>query len=124
MGEKVTVNRIRSMSVDNEAIDDFYKELSEAPDQGRKICWQEGFVFQPFLQAMDVAQYWTDTWAATTSARGFAGPMIEHAEQSGSHSEDLAHIGNLHLGKADLDVKRVGHDTGESVSKFVKENKE
>jgi benzoyl-CoA reductase subunit B len=99
MGEKVAVNRIRSMSVVNKAIDDFYKELSEAPERGRKICWQEGFVFQPFLRAMDVAQYWTDTWAATTSARGFAGPLIEHAEQSG-YNRDLCSYGRVGMGTA------------------------
>jgi benzoyl-CoA reductase subunit B len=68
--EKPKVKRLASISRIGKVTDDFYEDLRNAPQSGRKVAWCGGYPTTfPLLRAMDVAYLFEDVYAATAAAR-------------------------------------------------------
>lgn len=64
------IKRLSSVAGVGAVVDNFYEQLRQAPQEGKKVAWCGGYPTPfPLLRAMDIAYLFEDVYAATAAAR-------------------------------------------------------
>jgi benzoyl-CoA reductase subunit B len=93
--EKKRTNRLKSLNLVGQAVNNFYEELRQAPSKGRMVAWCDGFPLPfPILRAMDIDYLFGDAYAATTAARHLEKELQEVAEDHGYLREICSYTRN------------------------------
>jgi len=90
-------NRLKTASLNNKLVNDYWTEVFEAPQAGRKVCWYEGVAINPLMQAADVAWVHGEAWSALLAARNNEEPAQQASENRG-YLKDLCSYARTHIG--------------------------
>ncbi len=88
-------NRLKSIKLVGDAVNQFYAELPRAPAEGKMVAWCDGFPLPfPLLRAMDIAYFFGDAYSATVAARHLEKPLQQVAEDRGYSREICSYTRN------------------------------
>ena len=109
----VKANRLKTSSLNNKLVNDYWTEVFEAPKQGRLVCWYEGVAINPLMQAADIAWVHGEAWSALLAARNNEGTAQAAAEERG-YLKELCSYARTHIGCGVMAQKRGLEASGSS----------
>ena len=65
----VKANRLKTSSLNNKMVNDYWTDVFDAKKNGRLVCWYEGVAINPLMQAADIAWVHGEAWSALLAAR-------------------------------------------------------
>lgn len=109
----VKANRLKTSSLNNKLVNDYWTEVFEARSQGRLVCWYEGVAINPLMQAMDISWVHGEAWSALLAARNNEGSAQTAAEGRG-YMKELCSYARTHIGCGVMAQKRGLEASGSS----------
>lgn len=109
----VKANRLKTSSLNNQLVNDYWAEVFEAKQNGKLVCWYEGVAINPLMQAADVAWVHGEAWSALLAARNNEEPAQTAAEHRG-YLKELCSYARTHIGCGVLAQKRGAEASGSS----------
>jgi benzoyl-CoA reductase subunit B len=102
LGEK-KANRLAATKVGGQIVHDYWSDLFNAKDDGRKVVWYNGTYIPPFFQTMDLAWVHGEAWSAYLAAKHGELPAQKAGEDRG-YVRELCSYARTHIGSALLDL--------------------
>lgn len=109
----VKANRLKTSSMNNKMVNEYWTEVFEAKQQGKLVCWYEGVAINPLMQAADVAWVHGEAWSALLAARNGEESAQNAAEQRG-YLKELCSYARTHIGCGVLAQNRGVEASGSS----------
>src|ERR1700733_13703132 len=102
LGEK-KANRLAATKGGGQNVHDYWSDLFNAKDDGRKVVWYNGTYIPPFFQTMDLAWVHGEAWSAYLAAKHGELPAQKAGEDRG-YVRELCPSARPHIGSALLDL--------------------
>jgi len=97
-------NRLRSTRAGGKIVNDYWSDLFNAREQGKKVVWYNGTYIPPFFHAHDLAWVHGEAWSAYLAARHVEGDA-QIAGESRGYDRELCSYARTHIGQALKDKK-------------------
>ena len=106
-------NRLKTASLNNKLVNEYWTDVFNAPQEGRKVCWYEGVAINPLMQAADIAWVHGEAWSALLAARNNEESAQTAAEHRG-YMKELCSYARTHIGCGVMAQKRGAEASGSS----------
>src|SRR5260370_3169719 len=97
-------NRLAGNKVGGQSVHDYWSDLFNAKDDGRKVIWYNGTYIPPMFQTMDLAWVHGEAWSAYLAAKHGELPAQKAGEDRG-YVRELCSYARTHIGSALLDLR-------------------
>jgi benzoyl-CoA reductase subunit B len=97
-------NRLQATRMGGKLVNDYWSNLFNARDDGRKVVWYNGTYIPPFFLAHNVAWVHGEAWSAYLSAKHGEQPA-QLASEARGYVRELCSYARTHIGQALLDVQ-------------------
>jgi benzoyl-CoA reductase subunit B len=101
-------NRLASTKQGGQIVHDYWSDLFNAKEEGRKVVWYNGTYIPPMFQTMDVRWVHGEAWSAYLAAKHGELPAQKAGEDRG-YVRELCSYARTHIGSALMDV-RAAHE--------------
>lgn len=108
-------NRLKTSSLNNKLVNDYWTEVFQARANGKLVCWYEGVAINPLMQAADIMWVHGEAWSALLAARNNEKVAQDAAEDRG-YLKELCSYARTHIGCGVLAQKKSGEASGASFS--------
>jgi benzoyl-CoA reductase/2-hydroxyglutaryl-CoA dehydratase subunit BcrC/BadD/HgdB len=95
-------NRLAATRIGSKIVHDYWSDLFNAKDDGRKVVWYNGTYIPPFFHAHNLAWVHGEAWAAYLAAKHGELPAQKAGEDRG-YIRELCSYARTHIGSALLD---------------------
>jgi len=103
-GNGTRANRLKATKQGGRLVNDYWSDLFEAKESGKKVIWYNGTHIPPFFQAHDLAWVHGEAWSAYLAAKHGEIPAQRASEERG-YDRELCSYARTHLGQALLSIK-------------------
>jgi benzoyl-CoA reductase subunit B len=103
-GASKKANRLAATKIGGQIVHDYWSDLFNAKNEGRKVVWYNGTYIPPFFHAHDLAWVHGEAWSAYLAAKHGELPAQRAGEDRG-YVRELCSYARTHLGAALLDVR-------------------
>ena len=108
-------NRLKTSSLNNKMVNDYWTEVFNAKAEGKLVCWYEGVAINPLMQAADIRWVHGEAWSALLAARNNEESAQTAAEHRG-YMKELCSYARTHIGCGVLAQNRGVEGSGASFS--------
>jgi benzoyl-CoA reductase subunit B len=103
-GVSKKANRLAATKIGGQIVHDYWSDLFNAKNEGRKVVWYNGTYIPPFFHAHDLAWVHGEAWSAYLAAKHGELPAQKAGEDRG-YVRELCSYARTHIGSALLDVR-------------------
>jgi len=99
-------NRLEATKLGGKLVNDYWNNLFNAKEEGRKVVWYNGTYIPPFFQAHDLAWVHGEAWSAYLAAKHREMPAQQAGEDRG-YVRELCSYARTHIGSALIDLRNL-----------------